>query len=284
MDKVIICLSDNLNSVPQLVYAIDFCTHFNRLFDVILIQEETENIYPNDYTYLEYQDSPAMKLTNREKFHETVKKKLPEGVALTLLDYTFDLIGMLHEKQLRNEYSLLILPHPDKTKVWPLEKSLSQFLKKLDLPILLINGKSEFRPFTHAVYASNFLLMDVTVLNRFKKISDNEIKDIDVIHVSSSEGFQENLIAKGFEAYIRTNLPDLNIKMHCISSIKSQETVIEAFLTELNRYEPDLLIVMKEDKSGIEEFLSKSFTSAVAKEIDTPMLILHERYAQKKID
>lgn len=282
MDKVIICIADNTSAIPILSYSIDFCKHFNRDYEVFLIKELSENMIDSELNFLVSHKISELRRTDSKLNQDKIKALVPSDIKMSIYDYSYNIIEALNEMYARKEFSLLILPHSQKEEAWAFSDSLFRFLKKLDVPILLIDPKSRFQEIKHAVYASNLLPVDVNVLNRFRKISDSKIKQIDIIHVSLSDSFTEFLLEKGFEDYIHSNIPDLNIKVHHIPSVKSQETTIETFLKEVNKLSPDMLIIMKEDKSGLEEFFSKSFTLTTAKETSIPMLILHERYATQK--
>ncbi|MGL4781245.1 MAG: hypothetical protein ACRCXN_10490, partial [Bacteroidales bacterium] len=106
----------------------------------------------------------------------------------------------------------------------------------------------------------------------------------DIIHISYGDTFKEKILEKGFQTYVEENISDLNIKVHQVSAVKSQSTTIDIFLEEVAKIAPDMLILMKEEKSFIEVLFSRSFTIATAKRTSIPLLILHERYSKINTD
>ncbi|MGL5730552.1 MAG: hypothetical protein ACRCX5_05460, partial [Bacteroidales bacterium] len=282
MEKIIICLGINNSASSVLDYGLKFAEHFNLRTEVMLIRRlvDGDNIdvllegippfMPGEKTPIRISDDHDEEIINK------LRQMVSSETELTIMDYSSELLGVLEEKYKLHEFSTLLLPHSPKLENWPFMDSLSKFVETLNCPVLLVDPLTIFKKPEHVVYASNYLHSDVNVLKRFKKISANKVKDIDIIHISYGDTFKEKILGKGFQAYLEENVSDLNIKVHQISAVKSQSTTIEVFLEEVAKISPDMLILMKEEKSFLEVLFSKSFTIATAKKCSIPLLILHQ--------
>ncbi|MGL4993595.1 MAG: hypothetical protein ACRC6R_05640 [Bacteroidales bacterium] len=290
MEKLLICLSVNESAGALLDYGLKFADDFDLHYEVILIKkmEAVENIemFLDGTPILNSRDKDSMKL-NKDKEDEIISQlqaRISPTAHLSIMGYWDDLIDILQDRFVRREFSILLLPHSANLWSWPFKDSLAQFVEKINSPILLVDPTVQYSRPEHVVYASDYIYSDVNVLKRFKKISANKVTDIDIIHISPGESFKEMLLEKGFQAYLKENIPDMNINVHHVSSLRTQPTIIDLFLEEVSRIAPDMLVLMKEEKSFIEEFFSTSFTITTAKRSSIPMLILHQRYTQKVED
>lgn len=281
MDKILICLSEGKRALSILKYARDFANNFGLPYEVIFVKKlnyvEDEMFFlemPMLYRVSKAPDSEIMNIMDE------AGKIVDKDVKFTILDDSATLIPVLEQKYEQHEFSLLVLPHSREMMNWPFMDSLSKFINVIKCPILLVDPSSEFKEITRAVYASNYIATDANVLKRFRKISANKVTKIDIIHISFTDNFTERIMEKGFETYIKEHIPDLDIQVHHIPAMGSQSTTEELFLNEVEKFGPEILILMKEDKSGWEDFFSKSFTLSTAKKTSIPMLILHERYSK----
>ncbi len=290
MEKIIICLGINESASSVLDYGLQFAEHFNLRAEVILIRRLADG--DNIDILLEgippFMPSEKAPIRISDDHDEEIIKQLREMISsdteCTVMDFSSELIEILEEKYKHREFSTLLLPHSPKLEKWPFMDSLNKFVETLNCPVLLIDPSTKFKQPEHVVYASNYLHGDINVIKRFRKISANKVKDIDIIHISYGDTFKEKILEKGFQAYLEENITDLNIKVHQVSAVKSQSTTIEVFLDEVAKISPDMLILMKEEKSFLEVLFSKSFTIATAKRCSIPLLILHQRYSKINSD
>lgn len=286
MEKIIICLSINESASSVLDYGLQFAENFNLRVEVILIRRlvDGDNIdillegippfMPGEKAPIRISDD------HDEEIIKQLRDMISSDTECTVMDFSSELIEILEEKYKQREFSTLLLPHSPKLEKWPFMDSLNKFVETLNCPVLLIDPSTKFKQPEHVVYASNYLHADINVIKRFRKISANKVKDIDIIHISYGDTFKEKILEKGFQAYLEENITDLNIKVHQVSAVKSQSTTIEVFLDEVAKISPDMLILMKEEKSFLEVLFSKSFTIATAKKCSIPLLILHQRYSK----
>ena len=286
MEKIIICLSINESASSVLDYGLQFAENFNLRVEVILIRRlvDGDNIdillegippfMPGEKAPIRISDD------HDEEIIKQLRDMISSDTECTVMDFSSELIEILEEKYKQREFSTLLLPHSPKLEKWPFMDSLNKFVETLNCPVLLIDPSTKFKKPEHVVYASNYLHGDINVIKRFRKISANKVKDIDIIHISYGDTFKEKILEKGFQAYLEENITDLNIKVHQVSAVKSQSTTIEVFLDEVAKISPDMLILMKEEKSFLEVLFSKSFTIATAKKCSIPLLILHQRYSK----
>lgn len=281
MDKILICLSEGKRALSILKYARDFANNFGIPYEVLFVKKlnyvEDEMFFlemPMLYRVSKAPDSEIMNIMDE------AGKIVDKDVKFTILDDSANLIPVLEQKYEQHEFSLLVLPHSREMMNWPFMDSLSKFINVIKCPILLVDPSSEFKEITKAVYASNYIATDANVLKRFRKISANKVAKIDIVHISFSDNFTERILEKGFKTYIKEHIPDLDIEVHHIPAQASQATTVDLFLAEVEKFTPEILILMKEDKSGWEDFFSKSFTLSTAKKTSLPMLILHERYSK----
>lgn len=284
MDKILICLSENKHSLSILKYAKDFARKFNLVYEVILIKRmkflDGEMFFGEMPTIVQSSEIYEMEESISKTIYNEVKALIDPEISISTLEDSADLIDKLERKYENREFSLLILPHSHELIYWPFMDSLNKFINAINCPILLVDPTAAFKDIEHAVYASNYLASDTNVLKRFIKISNNRVKHIDIIHISFADNFRDKIMEKGFEAYIKEHITDTEIAVHSTSSYRSQDSLVELFLKEVEKLAPDILIIMKEEKSGIEELFSKSFTISTAKKTVIPMLILHERYSK----
>lgn len=290
MEKIIICLSINESASSVLDYGLQFAENFNLRVEVILIRRlvDGDNIdillegippfIPSEKAPIRISDD------HDEEIIKQLRDMISSDTECTVMDFSSELIEILEEKYKQREFSTLLLPHSPKLEKWPFMDSLNKFVETLNCPVLLIDPSTKFKKPEHVVYASNYLHADINVIKRFRKISANKVKDIDIIHISYGNTFKEKILEKGFQSYLEENISDLNIKVHQVPAVKSQSTTIEVFLDEVAKISPDMLILMKEEKSFLEVLFSKSFTIATAKRCSIPLLILHQRYSKINSD
>lgn len=281
MDKILICLSEGKHALSILRYAKNFANNYGIPYEVIFVRKL--NYLEGEIFFVEmpmlYRVSQT-EIIDKIDIIDEAGKIIDSGIPFTVLDDSADLIPLLERKYENHEFSLLLLPHSFEMSNWPFMDSISRFINTINCPILLIDPTSVFKEIKHAVYASNYLATDANVLKRFQKISSNRVSKIDIIHISFSESFSEIILEKGFKTYIQEHIPDLNIQVHHIPADRSQHSTVELFINEVSKLNPEILILMKEDKSGWEELFSKSFTLATIKKTTTPILILHEKYTK----
>ncbi|MGL5318172.1 MAG: hypothetical protein ACRC9Q_05705 [Bacteroidales bacterium] len=282
MDKLLICLSEGKRALSILTYARDFARNFGIPYEVLFVKRLT--YVEDEMFFLEmpmfYRVSRPDEESEIVNIMDEAGKLVDSDVKFTLLNDSADLIEVLQERYDNFEYSMLALPHSLEMMNWPFLDSLNKFIHKMRCPILLVDPSAQFHEIKEVVYASNYLATDAHVLKRFQKISSNKISKIDIVHVSFSDNFTERMLEKGFEAYIKEHIPEIEIKVHHVPLVSSQATTVDLFLEEVKKFAPDLLILMKEERSGWEDFLSKSFTLSTVKKTTIPMLILHEKYSR----
>lgn len=285
MEKILICLSEGKRALSILKYARDFANNYSLPYEVLFVKKL--NYIEDEMFFLEM---PMLHRVGKSfgsdimNIIDEAGKIVDKEVKFTILDDSANLLHILKQKHEQQDYSLLVLPHSLEMMNWPFMDSLNKFINEIECPILLVDPSSEFKEITKAVYASNYIATDANVLKRFQKISTNKVTKIDIIHISFSDNFTERIMEKGFKTYIEELIPTTDIQVHHIPAMGSQETTVELFLHEVAKISPEILILMKEDKSGWEDFFSKSFTLSTAKKTSIPMLILHERYSRGDIN
>lgn len=281
MDKILICLSEGKHALSILKYAKEFANNFGIPYEVMFVRKL--NYIEGEIFFVEM---PMLYRASRIEIIDQINiineagKIIDSGVPFSVLDDSADLIPILQRKYENHEFTLLLLPHSKEMSNWPFMDSISRFINTINCPILLIDPTSVFKDIKHAVYASDYLATDANVLKRFKMISASKVTRIDIIHISFSENFPEIILEKGFKSYIREHIPDLEIEVHHVAANHSQQSTVDLFLNEVSKLNPEILIIMKEDKSGLEELFNKSFTLSTIKKATIPLLILHERYAK----
>lgn len=286
MNKLMICLPEDKQSLSILKYAIEFAAYYKIPYELMLIKRA--KYFREELTFVDV-EMPRVYLSNKKNpeqresyvnIIEAAKSMVASTGVFSVVEDSADLVEMLDEKYRFNSFSLLLLPHISDSKEWPFLDSLMLFIKEINCPVMLIEADTVFHPISHAVYASNYLSADANVINRFMRLYASNISKIDIIHISFSENFKERILEKGFEAYIKEKVPDIEVKVHHTPAIHSQHSTIDIFLNEVSLLSPDLLILMKEQKTALEEFFQKSFTISTAKKTSIPLLILHERYVR----
>lgn len=285
MKKLLLCVTEQSNYIDLVKYSYELAQYINTDLELILIrQTDYYTVEPSiieafsvvlPYAPIDEQDKEVS-----DRFLKVLNKHNCLDLSLFKVSKYGDLFEILNQKLKHGEFGMLILPRTEDEVYWPYEASHLQIISELKCPIWLIDPSAKFKPFDKVVYASNYSKLDEQMINRFVHLTNKRVEQIELVHVSYTNSFQDKIFALGFESYLNQQIKDINIKVTYLPALASQVKVYETFLDYAHKNETDLIVILKQDKSFIENILNSSFTKKTLEKSQCPLFVLHEKIIQ----
>jgi nucleotide-binding universal stress UspA family protein len=146
--------------------------------------------------------------------------------------------------------------------------------RKASCPVLLVPRETEFKPFRHILYASNFEGVEEKNIERLTKFAHLFKANIHFVHVRTTK--EESATFKEVEERImnlvfKDGSPSYSFEMTEVSS----DSIVEG----LNKYAQDkkidLVVMVSPHRHFLESLFHKSTTTAFAFNSTLPVLVLH---------
>ena len=142
----------------------------------------------------------------------------------------------------------------------------AEVTEKAECPVMTIPRNAKFNGFRKVVYATDFDLDDVIILDFLQRLAGLFRSEIECLHVSTSE--KETEEKKMQERFIFAPLDHIRLN---IVKDKSFEKGIDQFI---EKHETDLLVMLKQRRSFFERLFTQSKTKKMALHSTVPLLVL----------
>lgn len=146
----------------------------------------------------------------------------------------------------------------------------TNLIKESSIPVLLVPEEAETEGINRLILALEFADHEENFIDWVYHFSNSWAVKPEVLHVQTSLGFREKILAMGFEYYIQKKFPSQSSKIHLIESTKVNEG-IEEFLNQ----EENIMLVMCHSHQGIwDQLWGKSKSIEMAYHSKVPLLIM----------
>ena len=140
-------------------------------------------------------------------------------------------------------------------------------------PVLIVPEKAYFQGISKIVYATEFDKNDPVVIDGLLEFAECFGAELTCLHISTiADNMMEELsqLTDLEERYWFTPLTKLRFEL------KSGESVLKTLHQYLDENKPDIITVLRKDRSFIENIFHKSISKKMAFHSKTPVLILHQ--------
>ncbi len=142
----------------------------------------------------------------------------------------------------------------------------AEVTEKADCPIMTVPRNAKFKGFNKVVYATDFDLDDVIILDFLQRLAKLFRSEIACLHVSTSEKTSEE--KKMQERFIFAPLD--NIRLNIVKD-KTFDKGVDQFI---EKHETDLLVMLKQKRNFFERLFTMSKSQKMALHSTVPLLIL----------
>ncbi|MGL4328069.1 MAG: universal stress protein [Tannerellaceae bacterium] len=282
MKKLLLCITEQNKYIDLIKYSYHLAQYINTDLELVLIRQSS--FQSADISAIEAYSLVLPFIPMDETENEVAGRFVKDLFTKNDIDFSAfswseygDLFDILDKKLRHGEFGMLVLPRTEDEVYWPYEASHLQIIAELKCPIWLIDPSAEFKPFEKVIYASNYSKLDEQMINRFVHLTNKKIGTIKLAHVSYTDSFQDKIFALGFESYLNKQLQDIHVKVTYLPAVASQVKIHEVFLMYAHQNKADLIVILKQDKSFIENLVYSSFTKKALIHMQCPVFILHER-------
>lgn len=148
------------------------------------------------------------------------------------------------------------------------------FIKESECPVLLVRQPAPTSTLKNIVYLTNFKKQDIPVINSLKKISSDVAAKFQSYHVDPNQTFLDKVNQLRHEdKFVRSSIKE---EAYTVKNIK-KENMLEALQAITKNEKPDLIVVLKENRSFWEKIFEKNQVKHVIIESNIPVLIFHQK-------
>ncbi|WP_297335518.1 universal stress protein [Algoriphagus sp.] len=146
----------------------------------------------------------------------------------------------------------------------------ANLVKESAVPVLLVPEEAKIKGITRLILALEFEDHEENFIDWLYHFSTDWLAKPEVLHVQTTLGFRERILALGFEHYIRDKFPAQASKIHLIES-DEVNVGIEDFLNQ----EENIMLAMCHSHRGIwHQLWAKSKSIEMAYHSTVPLLIM----------
>lgn len=143
-------------------------------------------------------------------------------------------------------------------------------VREAQCPVLIVPSEAKVSEIRKITLALEFANHEEAFLDLMVDLSKRWEMGFEVLHVQTSLGFRENLIAMGIECYLAKKYPVLPFKIHTYYA----ETASEGIETYMEEYDDIILVMCHQHRSLWDQIIKKSQSIRMAYHTHIPLLIL----------
>lgn len=226
-----------------------------------------------EITRLEEERKNAVK--SIEKKLEDFKKSVSADININVSSETGAMDMVVNRLVVEGEADMILLENQNEEGLWILDSTNSQLIIKAKCPGWLIPKGLKYQPYRKIVYATDYNLKDIQVLNNLKDMTGRFSPEITVLHVTGS-GRKEIEKKPEFEKSIAEQTGNDKISVEYIKEEKDRD-LGETINDYAEKADADLIVLLKENKTFFERIFTPSDTKKVIKKAGLPVLMYHEK-------
>ncbi len=152
--------------------------------------------------------------------------------------------------------------------------SYPELVEHVKCPVIIVPDNIKEADLRKVVYATDFNPEDVRSLKHLSDfISKSENIQITILHNEQDLNFRKELEWTGFKNMVQSELKAVDIDFELVTG-KDFITGVEDYTMESN---PDMLVILKEDKGFFEDLFTSNKTKNVLTHFHKPVLVYHEQ-------
>lgn len=269
----------------SITWSLNIARSFNkRAFFLHIVDPRDEGWYPphaDSQSFIGDMTTEQLKEKETKTAKTNIDKKLSKYLSLMknppIADFEAEQ-GMTENKLIeyskeKNTYMIYIDQTTQKNSA-NLYHQYNHFIKESQSPVLLANEIATTNMLRKMVYVTNFKEQDVPVIGSLKKMSRAIGATLQSFHVDPEKTFQDKVEAlRHDDKFADSSLAE---EVSSVRNIK-KESMMEAIKQIQDNEEPDLIVLLKENRSFWQKLFEKNTSKEVIIDSTIPVLIFHEK-------
>ncbi len=216
--------------------------------------------------------------TTRETFKDLLKKIKESIENAPKMDYKVEVgqsLDIIDDLSGDKDIAMLLIDRDSNGYGLLLPETSMEIIRNYEKPVFVKPSDSDYKPFRHIVYGTDYHEEDIKTLNKLVDIAGKFNAIITAVHVSDSTGFQEKLNSEGFAAIIREKAEYSNLDILAIQEEegKDKQETLNDFAGKAGA---DLIVLLKENRNFFERIFKPSSTRKLMQLTDKALLVFHE--------
>lgn len=235
----------------------------------VVVDLEMFNTNPEDYVddqKTEEIDQELINLKNEGSVSQEIEIEHQVGVSLFILRQKFD----------AKEFDYLALFQEENAAEITSPTLAITLIRNIPCPTWILPFNFVPEHFSDLMYLTDYQKEDINALKKVLEILPlRSVNSLELVHFTDEMNFQEELLAIGFEnlAKIKTDCEECKGLVKQNSSKASLSTLVNQLVDEK---QIELTIVLKENRNLLQKVFYRSFTEKILKNLNTPILVLHQ--------
>lgn len=195
-----------------------------------------------------------------------------------IIDYTSELgeASTLASQMLsNNKVNMIALEAHKNENYWTQTSNIMEIMEMVHCPVWIIPKNALYFPFAQIIYATNYKEEDTTNLRKLAVLTRPYSPNITALHITDSVDFEEKVKKAGFLEMVkkRTLYEFLSVK---VLRENKTHTTAELVNDYALRIKANLIVVLKENKSFLEQIFKTDSTKEIIEISNLPILVYHE--------
>ena len=149
-----------------------------------------------------------------------------------------------------------------------------ELIRNVHCPVWLIPKGTEYQPFHHIIYATDYHEEDIPTLKKLIDLTHIVSPQITALHITDNAEFNLRIKNAGFQKMLETKTGYNKISVKAL--VENDEDDIVGLINKYAAsYASDLIVLLKENQHFLERIFNRSITEKMIKEAQKPVLIYH---------
>lgn len=187
---------------------------------------------------------------------------------------------LLVEDVLKDENDLLVLMsnYNSFSRFTPGTINYPDVVDRLPCPVLIIPDDVQNIAFNNCLYATAYHPEDLKAIDHLSHLFEGaKGEEITVFHNAKSDDFLDKIQWVGFQEMARDKVKKVGVKF----KLTHEKDVRHALKNIIEMENPDLVVLLKEERGFFEELFSGSETHYAVTHFNKPILVYHEEYLKQ---
>jgi nucleotide-binding universal stress UspA family protein len=172
------------------------------------------------------------------------------------------------------EVQMVMIEGSGKSSAWLEDNMVKDIVREINCPVWIIPENTEYRPFHHIIYATDYHEEDLPTIKRLIEFTHNLNPRITALHITDNVDFELKIKNVGFKKMLETKAGNNRVE---VKALVDQEGNQMAELLHLyaSREGADLMVVLKENRLFLERLFKPSSSERIIEESGLPVLVFH---------
>ncbi|WP_321287560.1 universal stress protein [uncultured Sunxiuqinia sp.] len=264
-------LSNQLKRKLKIVYVLDFGWMRSGEFVGVATPDYQPNVAISEAQFrVDYEAAEA----EMKKTVADLLKKIPQSVPYELEVAEISRLMVVNDTIEKEKDVILLMSNYNSYSGFVTGAiSYPNIIEKVDCPVIIVPDDTSTFSMSNFLYATALHAEDLKAMRHLSDmVEGTENKNLTIFHNMETTDFDSILKWKGFK-----DMAKGSIKNFSPSFVHSHEKDVSKGLQKhLEENEPDVLVIMKEEKGFFEDLFSSSETHYVVTHFNKPVLVYHE--------